>query len=153
MFCLCDGRTKYLRQPRFCARHKLPGMMDVRNRRCEEPGCTRQPSYGMEGQRRQFCFTHKRAGDVDVKSTRCVSGVCACVCLDVLLVRLFAGDCGDTADRRHRIILTSERVVLPLRISGTLGRYHSLTVLVLVVMRKRDRCSVWRLRLFTFMVT
>lgn len=57
-------------QPRFCARHKLPGMMDVRNRRCEEPGCTRQPSYGKEGQRRQFCFTHKRPGDVDVKSTR-----------------------------------------------------------------------------------
>ena len=57
-------------QPRFCARHKLPGMMDVRNRRCEEPDCTRQPSYGKEGQRRQFCFTHKRPGDVDVKSTR-----------------------------------------------------------------------------------
>ena len=45
-------------------------MMDVRNRRCEEPDCTRQPSYGKEGQRRQFCFTHKRPGDVDVKSTR-----------------------------------------------------------------------------------
>lgn len=47
-------------------------MMDVRNRRCEHPECTRQPSYGKEGQRRQFCFTHKREGDVDVKSTRYV---------------------------------------------------------------------------------
>lgn len=65
-----DMRNLPHRQPRFCARHKLPGMMDVRNRRCEHAGCTRQPSYGQEGQRRQFCFTHKREGDVDVKSTR-----------------------------------------------------------------------------------
>ena len=33
------GSTK----ARFCASHKEPGMMDVKNKRCEQEGCDSQP--------------------------------------------------------------------------------------------------------------
>lgn len=32
------------------------GMVDVRSRRCQEPSCTRQPSFGFEHQKPRFVF-------------------------------------------------------------------------------------------------
>ncbi|CBN75453.1 EsV-1-7 [Ectocarpus siliculosus] len=51
-------------------------MIDVRSRRCAEPGCKRQPSYGFEGKRACYCAAHKLEGQVDVVSRRCEEPGC-----------------------------------------------------------------------------
>lgn len=45
--------------------------VDVRNRHCEEPNCTKCPSFNFPGLKPGvFCGLHKRAGMVDVKHKR-----------------------------------------------------------------------------------
>lgn len=39
--------------------------------RCEYYECTRQPTYGMDGERAKFCSSHKEEGMIDVKNCRC----------------------------------------------------------------------------------
>eukprot|EP00752_Nemacystus_decipiens_P013852 g12298.t1 len=47
-------------------------------RRCEDPTCSKQASYGVEGtRRRQFCAQHAAEGMVDVCSKRCVGEGCS----------------------------------------------------------------------------
>ena len=49
----------------FCAEHRREGMVYVANtKRCGHHGCTKTPSFGMNGSRkREFCSQHmKRAG-------------------------------------------------------------------------------------------
>ena len=36
--------------PRFCSKHKEPGMIDVRNKKCEYDGCKTRPSFNIEGE-------------------------------------------------------------------------------------------------------
>lgn len=58
--------------PRFCVTHKAADMIDVRNRRCEYAGCTKRPTYGVEGQKvARFCKAHREAHMVDVVNNRC----------------------------------------------------------------------------------
>ncbi|CAM9569165.1 unnamed protein product, partial [Ectocarpus sp. 8 AP-2014] len=61
---------------KFCSIHKSTAMIDVRSRRCAEPGCKRQPSYGFEGKRACYCAAHKLEGQVDVVSRRCEKPGC-----------------------------------------------------------------------------
>jgi len=55
---------------RFCAEHKLAGMVDLNNKkRCEHRGCTKQPAFNHEGEvGHRFCAEHKLKGKVNVKS-------------------------------------------------------------------------------------
>ena len=47
-------------------------MVDVKNRRCEHPGCTSRPVFNREGESRgRFCAVHREPGMVDVKTRRC----------------------------------------------------------------------------------
>lgn len=39
--------------------------------RCEFYECTRQPTYGQDGQRARYCSSHKEDGMIDVKNCRC----------------------------------------------------------------------------------
>eukprot|EP00752_Nemacystus_decipiens_P008514 g7603.t1 len=56
----------------YCAKHKLPGMVNVKAPRCREPGCTRNPVYGNPGDpRATFCLSHKSPSMVDVKNRCC----------------------------------------------------------------------------------
>eukprot|EP00903_Cladosiphon_okamuranus_P006469 g6329.t1 len=56
----------------YCAKHKLPGMVNVKAPRCREPGCTRNPVYGNRGDpRATFCLSHKSPTMVDVKNRCC----------------------------------------------------------------------------------
>ncbi|CAN0563767.1 unnamed protein product, partial [Ectocarpus sp. 12 AP-2014] len=56
----------------YCAKHKLPGMVNVKAPRCREPGCTRNPVYGHAGDpRATFCLSHKSPLMVDVKNRCC----------------------------------------------------------------------------------
>lgn len=61
----------------YCAKHKLEGMVDVKNKRCAEPGCTKQPHYNFGGERKGIhCGKHKQAGMVNVTSKRCAELGC-----------------------------------------------------------------------------
>jgi EsV-1-7 cysteine-rich motif len=46
---------------------QLPGMIDVKNKRCEDPGCGKTPNFGEPGKRARFCSTHKLPNHVNVK--------------------------------------------------------------------------------------
>lgn len=55
----------------FCAPHAKGGMVDVYNKRCGYPGCTKGPSYGVAGsKKREFCAQHATDGMVNVCSRR-----------------------------------------------------------------------------------
>ena len=65
------------RVARFCATHKLDGMVNVKSKRCETAGCGKQPAFNIEGTLvARFCTTHKLPGMVDVKHTRCEQAGC-----------------------------------------------------------------------------
>lgn len=48
-------------KPAYCVKHKADGMVEVRDRRCQVPGCGKIPSYGASG-KRQVCRDHKEPG-------------------------------------------------------------------------------------------
>lgn len=33
----------------FCAQHKAEGMVDIKHKRCVEPGCSKRPSFNYTG--------------------------------------------------------------------------------------------------------
>lgn len=45
--------------------------MDVCNRRCQHPGCSKRPCFGLPGHRPCFCGTHRTSRMVDVISHKC----------------------------------------------------------------------------------
>lgn len=45
--------------------------MDVCNRRCQHPGCSKRPCFGFRGQRPSYCGTHRTPAMVDVISHKC----------------------------------------------------------------------------------
>ena len=49
----------------------LDGMMDVKNKCCEEEGCDTRPNYGYHGEKATRCSTHHLDGMIDVVSKRC----------------------------------------------------------------------------------
>lgn len=61
----------------FCSKHKRSGMIDVKNTKCEEPGCIKQPSFNYPEQTRGIrCSNHKQPGMIDVKSRKCQEPGC-----------------------------------------------------------------------------
>ena len=51
--------------------------MDVCNRRCQQPGCSKRPCFGLPGQRPCFCGTHRSPEMVDVISHKCAYPGCS----------------------------------------------------------------------------
>ena len=52
-------------------------MVGLGSKRCLHHGCTKQPSFGVDGSKRvEFCFEHKRDGMVDLRSKRCLQTGC-----------------------------------------------------------------------------
>jgi hypothetical protein len=49
-----------------CSEHRLPGMCDVKDRKCAHPGCGKQPSYAAAGQRPKYCSEHRTEHMVNV---------------------------------------------------------------------------------------
>eukprot|EP01084_Bolivina_argentea_P235530 396304_1 len=62
-----DGKRKR----KYCSTHRLPGMINVKHKRCTYKDCMRQPSYGMEGEKASYCSNHKSAGMVNLVRRRC----------------------------------------------------------------------------------
>ena len=56
---------------RFCAAHKLGGMVNVMGKVCEHDGCSKEPSFNNPGERAgRFCAAHKLGGMVNVVTKR-----------------------------------------------------------------------------------
>ena len=50
-------------QAQFCGKHAAPGMVDVISKKCNFEGCTKHPSFGVEGTRnREYCAKHAPEG-------------------------------------------------------------------------------------------
>ncbi|CAN0368361.1 unnamed protein product, partial [Ectocarpus sp. 13 AM-2016] len=60
------------RQASFCAVHKEEGMINIKGRRCNSPGCQHRPGFAMPGEKRgKFCASHRQPGMIDVVSRKC----------------------------------------------------------------------------------
>jgi hypothetical protein len=59
-------------KPIHCAAHKADGERDVVNKRCVEPGCDKQSTFGTEWKKPIHCAAHKTGEERDVWNKRCV---------------------------------------------------------------------------------
>jgi hypothetical protein len=58
----------------YCSKHKLQGMIDVKNKRCEYEGCKINACYNFKGiNKRRFCLEHKIEGMINIASKMCIS--------------------------------------------------------------------------------
>ena len=64
------------KQPLFCKSHSEIGMIDVKNKKCEYPGCKTQPGFGILGERAKFCVKHKTEDMTDVSHKKCIYPEC-----------------------------------------------------------------------------
>lgn len=64
------------KKPRFCAKHKEGGMVDVHHKRCEYPDCEKFASYGMKKGDRRFCVKHKGEGMIEANYKHCLHPDC-----------------------------------------------------------------------------
>ena len=57
----------------YCVSHAKEGMVDVRNKRCQEDGCNKIPNFqfSLIKQLGIYCVSHSKEGMIDVKSKRC----------------------------------------------------------------------------------
>lgn len=47
--------------------HATLDMVNIKGRRCQEPGCPHRPGFAIPGERRgKFCASHRLSGMVDV---------------------------------------------------------------------------------------
>ena len=61
----------------YCSKHKLNGMVDIRNKKCVEPNCNKNPTYNYKHlKNRLYCSKHKKDGMVDIKSKICIEPEC-----------------------------------------------------------------------------
>ena len=44
--------------------------------KCEQEGCTTQPTFGLKGGKAHFCSKHKKDGMIDIKNKRCIHEGC-----------------------------------------------------------------------------
>lgn len=62
---------------RFCAKHKLAGMVDCRSKRCEHQNCPVIASFNVVGEKkRRFCKLHAQPGmEVDIYPPDCLTSL------------------------------------------------------------------------------
>lgn len=76
----CDIHPNYNtigKKALYCYKHKFEGMIDVKNKRCENEGCIKQPSYNYECIKiPMYCSNHKLEDMVNVKSKKCCEEGC-----------------------------------------------------------------------------
>ncbi len=63
-----------------CTRHKLEGMVDVKNKTCVSDGCETRSVFGVPGSKKaSHCARHKLEGMVDVRHKTCISDGCSTI--------------------------------------------------------------------------
>ncbi len=64
--------------PSRCAKHALPDMVNVVSKRCEHPGCSKQPTFNVEGEKNaRFCKEHALPTMVDISHKKCEHPGCS----------------------------------------------------------------------------
>lgn len=60
-----------------CIEHILPGMIDVKHKKCKNPNCDTRPSYNYENERIGiYCDEHKLPEMIDIVSNKCLYDNC-----------------------------------------------------------------------------
>lgn len=55
----CTQRLSYgTKKGGFCFRHAKDGTINIHSKRCEQHGCQKEPSYGVERRKRAVLCTH-----------------------------------------------------------------------------------------------
>jgi EsV-1-7 cysteine-rich motif len=72
----CDKRPSFNNENEkkalYCNDHKLDGMINVKDKTCEQKECKTRPNFNYEGEKKgRFCTEHKLYGMIDVKSKTC----------------------------------------------------------------------------------
>ena len=71
---IIDGKPT---KPTLCNLHKLPNYVNVKAKRCAEPGCFTIPIYNMEGEKLgKWCIEHKPENTVNVINVKCIHEGC-----------------------------------------------------------------------------
>jgi len=69
--CYCETTACYnyegKRKPKYCAKHKLKGMVDVKSSRCIHPTCKKQSVYNIPNEKARYCSEHKTNDMINVK--------------------------------------------------------------------------------------
>lgn len=60
----------------YCKEHKSPDMVDLRNKKCEYVGCSKNPLFNYKGLSKRFCNEHKLDGMVNVVHRYCIVEGC-----------------------------------------------------------------------------
>jgi len=61
----------------YCSKHKLEGMVNIKDKTCIHDGCKKQPVFNVEGQTKSlYCSIHKIEGMVDVINKTCIHEGC-----------------------------------------------------------------------------
>jgi len=61
----------------YCVKHKKEGMVDIKNKTCEEFNCKKQPVYNFINEKKGlYCVNHKKEGMFDIKSKTCEEKNC-----------------------------------------------------------------------------
>ena len=67
-------------EPLFCKLHSEDDMIDVKNKKCQSPGCTRAASFSVLGKKAQFCAEHKDKNKnekmINVSKKKCIDFGC-----------------------------------------------------------------------------
>ncbi len=56
---------------RFCSKHKLEGMLNIRDKKCKFESCKTQPIYGFKDEGVKFCAKHRLEGMINMRSKKC----------------------------------------------------------------------------------
>ncbi len=62
---------------KYCAKHKVPGMIDIKNKTCKKAGCGKIPCFNFRGlKKRIYCADHKDDDMVNVINKTCKEAGC-----------------------------------------------------------------------------
>lgn len=72
-----DSNFEYRGVPRFCSRHKLEGMINLINKKCEQVDCKKRAFQGYIGDKNvRFCADHRLEGMTDLVNKLCAHEGC-----------------------------------------------------------------------------
>jgi hypothetical protein len=76
----CETRAsqnyKNEKKPRFCEEHRLIGMCNIIDKRCEVQECIKMATYAGKDSIKRFCAEHKLEGMKDIRSKQCAFEGC-----------------------------------------------------------------------------
>ena len=57
----------------YCSKHKLEGMIDVKNKKCIHHECKKTPNFNIASEKKAiYCLDHKLESMINVKAKTCI---------------------------------------------------------------------------------